>query len=105
MFAQVIRFEETPEQLDAGIHHVVEEVIPPLQASLGLHGYWLVNRETGTRLSVMVWADEAAYQAGMQAIQAERAKQPNRERPTPTAVQRFEVYAAVRPASLDTKER
>src|SRR5262249_38053099 len=55
-------------------------------------------------LSVMVWADEAAYQAGMQAIQAERAKQPDRERPTPTAIQRFEIYAAMSSGSLDTVE-
>lgn len=100
MFAQVMTFEETPEQLDAGIRHVKEDVIPPLEGVAGLHGYWLVNRDSGTRLTVMVWADEAASQAGMNAIQAERARHPERERPTPTSIQRFEVYAAVGPGAL-----
>jgi hypothetical protein len=93
MFAQVITFEEAPDQLEAGIRHVEEEVIPPLETSAGLQGYWLVNRDMGRRLSVMVWANEAASQVGMQAVQAERAKYLDRERPTPTSVQRFEVYA------------
>src|SRR4029453_12613502 len=32
-----------------------DEVIPPLAEAPGLHGWWLVDREHGKRLSVMVW--------------------------------------------------
>jgi heme-degrading monooxygenase HmoA len=86
---------ESPEQQEAGIRHVQEEVIPPVKDFSGLQGFWLVDRESGQRLSVMVWANEAASQAGMKAIMEERAKNPDRERPTPTSVQRFEVYGVV----------
>ena len=95
MFAQVMTFDESPEQLESGIQHVEEEVIPPLSHVEGLHAFWLVNREEGRRITVMVWDDEAAADTGMKAVQAERAKEPDRRRPTPTSVERFEVYGSV----------
>ncbi|HEX8919759.1 MAG TPA: hypothetical protein VF898_14745 [Chloroflexota bacterium] len=97
MFAQVITFEETTEAMEEGIRHVEEEVIPALEGAAGLRGYWLVDRSTGRRLSVMVWESDADMAAGMEAVQAMRARDPERVRPTPSSVQRFEVYAAVEP--------
>src|SRR5205807_291187 len=104
MFAQVMTFEETPDQLEAGIEHVLEEVIPPLRSVEGLQGCWLVDRERGQRITVMVWADEAAAQAGMQKIQAERAKNPDRQRPTPTSIERYDVYGIVAADTLGTEQ-
>jgi len=95
MFAQVIRFEDSPEELDAGISHVQEEVVPALENESGLHGYWLVDRETGIRLSVMLWDSEEDCDAGMKKVQARRALDPDRHRPAPVSAQRFEIYAQV----------
>jgi heme-degrading monooxygenase HmoA len=93
MFAQVITFDESAEQIEHGIEHVLDEVIPPLKGASGLTGFWLVDREHGKRISVMVWEDEAEMAAGMERVAAARAAAGDRPRPTPSSVARYEVYA------------
>jgi hypothetical protein len=96
MFAVVLSFEgETPTDLSAGIDHVQDEVIPTLSKAGGLDGWWLVDRESGKRLTVMVWQDEEQYQKGMALVQEARAADPDRHRPSPTSVSRYEVYGSV----------
>src|SRR5215469_1160517 len=56
MFAMVLSFDgESAEDLNAGIEHVTDEVIPALAESAGVHGWWLVDREHGRRMTVMMW--------------------------------------------------
>jgi hypothetical protein len=96
MFAVVMSFDgESEEDLDAGIEHVRDEVIPALEHSGGLQGWWLVDREAGRRVTVMVWDSQERYDAGMARIQKARAADPERRRPAPTSVARFEVYGSV----------
>ena len=96
MFAVLLSFDgESAETLAAGIEHVNDEVIPALANTGGLHGWWLVDRDAGRRVTVMVWDSEDQYQAGMARVQQERAKDPERHRPAPTLVQRFEVYGSI----------
>jgi len=95
VFAQVITFEESPDEIEAGIQHVEEEVLPALRDAGGVTGLWLVDRDSGRRISVMAWESEEAAAAGMQAIQDLRARLGDRPRPTPTSVARYEIYARV----------
>ena len=95
MFAMLMTFDETADDTQAGVAHVQEEVVPALEDAAVLLGVWLVDRDKHRRITLMVWDDEEHYQAGMAAVQARRAADPDRHRPPPTTVERFEVYASV----------
>ena len=94
MYALVVRFEDNPSDMKAGIEHVQEEVVPLAEAAEGVRGVWLVNPESGERLSVMVFDDEASADALFEAIAARRAADPDRRRPGPVDTVRYEVYGS-----------
>lgn len=98
MYAQIVTFQETPEQVDAGIAHVLDDVIPALEHAPGLTGVWLADRANGKRLSIMVWESEAAASAAMAEVQ-KRIATSKHTRPTPASVEKFDVYAIVGAAS------
>ena len=93
MYAQVISFEDGPQDLEDGIEHVRDEVAPAAVATPGVRGVWLVDRETGSRISVMVFDDESCAEALFAAVGERRAADPDRNRPKPTGSRRYEVYA------------
>jgi hypothetical protein len=95
MFAQVITFDDGPDDLKHGIEHVLDEVVPAMAQAKGLTGLWLVDRETCKRITVMVWQDEAEQQAAMARVADARAADPDRLRPAPSSVGRYEIYAQV----------
>jgi len=56
MVVTVSTFNETGAQLDEGVRHVKEEVVPSVRVAAGLKtGYWVIDREQGQRLSILVW--------------------------------------------------
>ena len=95
MHAMVTRFEDNPRDLQDGIAHVLDEVIPAVEAAEGVHGVWLVNHASGERLSVMVFDDPAGADALFAAIAERRAADPDRNRPAPVDAVSYEVYASV----------
>jgi hypothetical protein len=93
-FALVIAFEgEDAEAQRAGIEHVQDEVVPAVHGSDGVSGLWLVDPDSGRRLSVMVAESDEHFQAAMAKVTAAREADPDRHRPAPASVTRFQIYA------------
>jgi heme-degrading monooxygenase HmoA len=95
MFAVVMTFEETAEDTAAGIAHVRDEVVPALHDAPGFVGFWLVDNDKHKRISVLIYDSEEHYKAGMAAVAERRAADPDRHRPAPKTVERFDVYASI----------
>jgi heme-degrading monooxygenase HmoA len=97
----IATFEESGEQLEEGMRHVREEVVPSIRGATGVRAaYWLVDRGAGQRLSVTVWDDADAAAAAMPGVMAsikrvrEEAGRTEPQR-SPDRSERFEVFAEV----------
>ncbi len=96
MFAMLLSFDaESPDDISDGIEHVKDEVIPALEKAGGVTGWWLVDRDQGRRVTLMVWNSQEEYDAGMTLVQQARSANPDRHRPAPSSVGRFEIYGSV----------
>ncbi len=68
MYARVHVLETTPEQSDAGLEIVRDQLLPWLRDTSGYRGLIrLLDREAGKTLVVTLWADEEALDASTEA--------------------------------------
>jgi hypothetical protein len=95
MFAMMMSFDgESEHDLTAGIEHVRDEVIPAFEQTQGVRGWWLVDRQAGRRVTVLICDGDDKLHTALAHVQEARANDPDRHRPAPTTVQRFEIYGA-----------
>ena len=101
MLVSISRFDESGADLDEGIRHVLEEVVPSIEGAEGLRAaYWAVDRDGGRRISVLVWENADAASTVMPGV-AEAIKQrraaAGRTHPqaSPSGTERFEVVASI----------
>lgn len=81
-----------------------EELVHPapvIRSCLPVHGVWLVDRESGERLSVMLFDADASAEALFAAVRERRGADPDRNRPRPTGSVRYEIYAAALESATD----
>jgi len=68
VYARVHVLETTPEQSDAGLEIVRDQLLPWLRDTSGYRGLIrLLDREAGKTLVVTLWADEEALNASTEA--------------------------------------
>ena len=68
MFARVHTLDTTPEQHDAGLAIVRDQLLPWLRDSTGFRGLVrLADREGGKTLVITLWADEDSLRASEEA--------------------------------------
>jgi hypothetical protein len=101
MIVTMATFQETGEQLEEGMRHVREEVVPSIRVAKGVRAaYWMVDRGNGKRLSVTVWDDADAAATAMPGVMASIKRlreESGRTEPqrSPDYTERFEVFAQV----------
>jgi heme-degrading monooxygenase HmoA len=68
VYARVHVLETTPEQSDAGLEIVRDQLLPWLRDTSGYRGLIrLLDREAGKTLVITLWADEEALNASTEA--------------------------------------
>jgi hypothetical protein len=93
VIGQAMSFEGTPEDNEAGIAHVLDEVLPAMQAAEGVRAFWIMSPDRTRRMTFIAWPDEAARETVLAQITARREADPDRHRPSPVSVEQWEVYA------------
>ena len=92
MYARISRLEGSPEQIDDGLRHVRENVLPQLQQQDGFKGMTtLADRQSGTTLGITFWESEEALRASEEAADRLREDSARAMSDTVAGVERYEV--------------
>jgi heme-degrading monooxygenase HmoA len=98
MYARVLRLTGSAERTDDGVENYKSRVAPALRDQDGYGGArLLVNRETGTGMSVTFWRDEAASRASFEALTNVRAEASSRFGAETPETKVYEVVVQHRP--------
>jgi heme-degrading monooxygenase HmoA len=68
IFARISTLEGSPDQVDEGLRHVREQVLPLMQQQDGFKGFIaLSDRQSGKVIGVSLWESEQAMRASEEA--------------------------------------
>ncbi len=92
MFARVSTLRGPADKIDEGIRHVRENVLPRAEQLDGYKGaYLLVDRDSGTSVSVTLWESEEAMRASEEAADRLRSNAAEGTGAEIASVERYEV--------------
>ena len=92
MHARMSILEGSPEQIDEGLRHVREEILPQISQQDGFKGIIaLADRQTGKTLGITFWESEEALRASEEAADRLRGDSAQAMGDTIAGVERYEV--------------
>ncbi len=92
MFARVSTYQGSAEQVDRGLDHARESILPKVRELDGFEGaYYLVDRDSGKALSITLWGSERAMQASEESADRLRGESAQAAGATVEGVERYEV--------------
>ena len=92
MFARVSTYQGSPQQIDEGLDHARQSILPRVQEVDGFEGvYYLVDRQSGKALSITLWESEEAMRASEEEANKLRGESAEAAGATEEGVERYEV--------------
>lgn len=92
MFARMSTLEGPPDQIDEGLRHVREQVLPQMQQQEGFKGFIaLGDRQSGKVIGMSLWESEQALRASEELGDRTRGESAEAVGATVAGVERYEV--------------
>ena len=92
MFVRMSILEGSPDQVDEGLRHVREQVLPFMQQQDGFKGFIVLSdRQTGKVIGVSLWESEQALRASEEAGDRARGDSAEVVSASGVDVERYEV--------------
>ena len=100
MFARVSTYQGDPAQIDQGLNHARENILPRVKQIDGFEGvYYLVDRQSGKALIITLWESEEALRASEEEANRLRSESAESASATIENVERYEVGLSEAPSS------
>ena len=92
MYARVSAYRGDPAQIDEGLNHARENILPRVQQVDGFEGvYYLVDRESGNALTITLWESEEAMRGSEEEANRLRSESAEASSAMVENVERYEV--------------
>jgi heme-degrading monooxygenase HmoA len=92
MFARVFTYQGSPQQIDEGLDHARQNILPRVRAVDGFEGvYYLVDRQSGRALSITLWESEETMRASEEEANRLRGESAEAAGARVEGVERYEV--------------